>query len=312
MATDQNSFKFSVIIPCRNAGAWIADTLASVASQTLQPFEIIVVDDGSTDDSVEQIRNFSDRVIVLHSSHRNGAGTRNVGIEAATGDWIAFLDADDIWYPDHLERAANLLDDSNDVGFLNWFDQFRNESPEHRISRSNQIDIDRPTSGLSDVQFYENYARTFWFNMHGCVVKRSRLLEVGMLDSTQIRRHDIEMWMRVLHGQSWSYDPIPSSAYRVDTPNSISRNIASAAYYWHVAIKKNVSRIPIKFSETLLQRSAEATMSTAFKFGSAADIDLAFREAFSALPVSRKLIFSIGKHFPKAFRTLLQFRQRPS
>jgi len=307
--TNQTALKFSVLIPCRNAGDWIENTLASVVSQSLQPAEIIVIDDGSTDDSIEKIRSFDSAIRILHSEHRNGAGTRNIGIAAATGDWIAFLDADDVWYPNHLERAANLLSESNDVGFLNWFDHFSNEDPNARVSRPNRLDIPEPASGLTDLQFFRNYARTHWFNMHGCVVRRDRLLEVGMLDTTQIRRHDIEMWLRVVHQHTWSYDPTPSSAYRIDTPGSISRSVADASYYWYVAMKKNFHCFPKKIGEQLLQHSSRASVVNALMHGSVEEVRRAFKEPIKQLNFPMRFGLRTAQLAPPLFRYLLRIKQ---
>ena len=116
--------KFSVVIPCHNAGPWIADALRSVAAQTYAPADIIVVDDASTDDSREQIVGCCVPVTLLSARVSNAAAARNIGIEAATGDWIALLDADDVWYPNRLQRAAELLSGSNDVALIGNHDFF--------------------------------------------------------------------------------------------------------------------------------------------------------------------------------------------
>jgi glycosyltransferase involved in cell wall biosynthesis len=101
--------RISVIMPCHNAGRWIGEALQSTSIQTRPPDEVIVIDDASTDDSVEQIKNSGVAVQLLRTNCRNAAAARNLGIEAATGDWLAFLDADDVWYPQHLERAQQLF-----------------------------------------------------------------------------------------------------------------------------------------------------------------------------------------------------------
>lgn len=303
------NLKFSVVIPCRNAGSYIESTLQSVSSQTLRPTEIIVVDDGSTDDSVQRVEGFATDIKLLHSQCRNGAGTRNIGIAAATNEWIAFLDADDVWYPDHLARAAELLDGSDDVGFLNWFDQFHDESPEIRIPRPNRLDIVEPTSGLSDQRFFENYGRTHWFNMHGCVVRRSRLIEVGMLDETQTRRHDIEMWLRVVKDHTWSYDPVPSSAYRMDTPGSISRNVADASYFAFIAIKKNVELFPETLGTEILQKRARSAIIDALTSGSKEEIRRAYDEAGPYLETSQGTFFRWMRLCPPVFRQLNKLKR---
>src|SRR5690349_8692917 len=116
---------FSVIIPCYNAGPWIVQSLKSVAAQTYPAKEIIVIDDGSSDDSLAKIESSGVPVRLLKTRRSNGAGARNAGIEAATGDWIALLDADDIWYPNHLQRAVEMLEGSSDVALMtahDWID----------------------------------------------------------------------------------------------------------------------------------------------------------------------------------------------
>lgn len=101
--------RVSVILPCFNAEAFVADAIASVAAQTRPPDEIIVVDDGSTDASLRAIKGAGQRVRILEQANRGVAAARNAGIAASSGDVLAFLDADDAWPPDSLElRLAEM------------------------------------------------------------------------------------------------------------------------------------------------------------------------------------------------------------
>src|SRR5688572_23500515 len=96
----------SVVIPAYNRAARIADSIKSVLAQTFQDFEIIVVDDGSTDGTAEAASTFGDpRIrVVRHSLNRGGSAARNSGIQSAAAPYVAFLDSDDEWYPIKLER----------------------------------------------------------------------------------------------------------------------------------------------------------------------------------------------------------------
>ena len=94
----------SVIIPAYNAEAFIADTVQSVLDQTYQDFEIIVVDDGSKDGTVAALEPFGSRVHVHTQTNGGVARARNAGVALASGEFIAFLDADDLWLPQKLER----------------------------------------------------------------------------------------------------------------------------------------------------------------------------------------------------------------
>ena len=91
--------RFSVVIPTYNRSAWLVAALESVFAQTEQAFEIIVADDGSVDDTLAVLENYAGRVKVLTQPNAGPAAARNLGIGAATGDYIAFLDSDDLWFP---------------------------------------------------------------------------------------------------------------------------------------------------------------------------------------------------------------------
>ena len=107
----------SVIIPLYNKDFSISNTLSSVLSQTYINFEIIIVNDGSTDRSLERVKQFSDSRIQLFNQENKGAAmARNFGIEKAKGELIAFLDADDYWFPNHLEEIVRLYNDYPNCG----------------------------------------------------------------------------------------------------------------------------------------------------------------------------------------------------
>ena len=100
----------SVVIPLYNKEKQIAKTLQTVLNQTYQNFEIVIVNDGSTDGSVEEVLRISDSRIRLVNQENGGvSAARNRGIDEAKGEYIAFLDADDLWDIDHLEVLYQLL-----------------------------------------------------------------------------------------------------------------------------------------------------------------------------------------------------------
>ena len=101
--------KISVIIPCRNAGATLAQALTTLQLQTFTPLEIIVVDDGSTDDSIEQVHRFGSMVRLLASPGAGANAARNAGARAAAGEALMFMDADDLLGPNVLEQLAAVL-----------------------------------------------------------------------------------------------------------------------------------------------------------------------------------------------------------
>ena len=101
---------FSVVIPLYNKEKYIARTIRSVLAQTFDDFEVIIIDDGSTDDSVDEVKKFDDpRIRIVHQKNAGVSAARNRGIEEAKFDFIAFLDADDEWLPDYLKTVELLI-----------------------------------------------------------------------------------------------------------------------------------------------------------------------------------------------------------
>ena len=102
--------RFSVVIPTCNRSAWLVAALESVFAQTEPPFEIIVADDGSTDDTLAVLERYAGRVKVLTQRNAGPAAARNFGIGAVTGDYIAFLDSDDLWFPWTLALYRDVIE----------------------------------------------------------------------------------------------------------------------------------------------------------------------------------------------------------
>ena len=110
---------FSVIIPCYNCAKYIQSTLASVYNQSYSDFEVIVINDGSTDETADILKSQQDqRLNVITIENSGECQARNTGIKYAKGKYLAFLDADDIWHPQHLQQAHNILE-NNDAP--NWY-----------------------------------------------------------------------------------------------------------------------------------------------------------------------------------------------
>ena len=101
----------SVVIPVCNAEQYLEDTLKSVFAQTYPHIEIIAVDDGSKDRSVDILESYSDRLVLIKQKNSSAAAARNRGVREAKGKWIAFLDADDLWSPDKIQRQLDACGD---------------------------------------------------------------------------------------------------------------------------------------------------------------------------------------------------------
>jgi glycosyltransferase involved in cell wall biosynthesis len=121
----------SVVIPAYNGERFVVDAVNAALAQTLPPHEIVVVNDGSRDGTLEVLRGFGDRIRVIDQPNGGVQAARNRGIAAATGNWIALCDQDDLWSPAYLERAAALVAAAPHVDFVFAnFQVLRNGVPE--------------------------------------------------------------------------------------------------------------------------------------------------------------------------------------
>ena len=109
--------KVSVIIPTYNTAKWLEQSIDSVLCQTFTDYELILVDDGSTDDTSSIVKNFDDkRIRYFYKANGGLAGARNMGLGKAKGEYIAFLDSDDLWPESYLEVMVSVLDEASDYG----------------------------------------------------------------------------------------------------------------------------------------------------------------------------------------------------
>ena len=197
----------SVIIPVYNKCHFVAKTLESVLAQTYQDWEAIIIDDGSTDNSVEAIKTIHDPRIQLYQQDNHGVSyTRNKGIEIAKGDFIALLDADDIWFPDYLETMVTLVE----------------KYPHHSVFCVAQKDrpINTLPSGISIIEDYCSYPYIFWTG--GLLIKKEVYLSVGGFPVGIQLGEDLDMWLRV----SCKYDTVYLNEAHVDHPYVTENNLA--------------------------------------------------------------------------------------
>src|SRR5262249_80289 len=108
--------KVSVIIPTYNCARFIGEAVRSVLVQSFRDFELLVIDDGSTDNTEEVIQPYRRELIYLAGPNRGAAAARNAGLRIAQGDLIAFLDADDLWHRDKIKEQVALMDANPEIG----------------------------------------------------------------------------------------------------------------------------------------------------------------------------------------------------
>jgi glycosyltransferase involved in cell wall biosynthesis len=105
----------SVIVPVYNGAKFIAETLETILAQTISPAEVIVVNDGSTDNTPSIVEKFGDSVTLIHTPNGGQATARNIGASSAYGNWLSFCDADDLWLPTKIEKQLRLANEAPDI-----------------------------------------------------------------------------------------------------------------------------------------------------------------------------------------------------
>ena len=157
--------KFSIIIPNYNKEDYVEETLNSIFNQTYKNYEVIVIDDASSDNSIEKIKNYD--VKLFHTNRKMAGGARNVGLDNATGDYILFLDSDDYFTtPTVLEELNNLIKDE-DMIFLNYtrddFGQIKlMEEPKNSLEEKRYEDINFTLEALCKTQKYTYFENSFF------------------------------------------------------------------------------------------------------------------------------------------------------
>jgi glycosyltransferase involved in cell wall biosynthesis len=199
----------TTIIPCYNAAPYLSETLDSVLAQTRPVDEIIVVDDCSTDESREIACRYP--VKLLQTARNSGHATaRNLGIAAAQGGIIAWLDADDYWEPNHLEVVAGLLDRFPEAAVaFSTVQLFGNPT-----DLSSIFPRQSPCNYLPAWVFWESLVNTIVPAM-SAIVRREALLEIGGY-STQVRiAPDFDLWLRLSRRYRFVSTPQITSNYRI-------------------------------------------------------------------------------------------------
>ncbi|MGH1571271.1 glycosyltransferase family 2 protein [Methylobacterium sp. P31] len=233
----------SVVIPAFNAAPFIGRTIESVLSQTWRSLEIVVVDDGSSDDTVAIAQSCcrgDDRVRIVRQENQGVAAARNRGIQESSAHLIAFLDADDIWAPTKIsEQLASLRTNEaaavSYTGFVNINESDRLIGSPHLPSASGPV-----LKGLAQLNFVGNAS--------SMLVRRSAIEEIGYFD-TSLRHvnatgcEDYDFLLRLAEKFEFAVVPAPLVLYRITTA-SMSSNAGRMARSWSIVAERAASRSP--------------------------------------------------------------------
>lgn len=240
----------SVIVPVYNLEQYMVDTIESVLAQTYQHFELIVIDDGSTDRTAEICESFCEPKLKLIRQKNKGANAaRNAGLRVAQGDYIAFLDGDDLWYPKKLEKHIEHLEQSPKVGISYSQSVFINEAGEpmglYQMPKLTDITVRdvlcrNPISNGSCAVLRKEVFEGIKFqdNLYG-------IQQDFYWDERLQGSQDLDCWFRIALQTDWEMEGIPEilTLYRVNS-KGLSAKLLKKQESWEQVIEKTREYAP--------------------------------------------------------------------
>jgi glycosyltransferase involved in cell wall biosynthesis len=204
--------QISVVIPLYNKVNYIAQAISSIMNQTIQDFEIVIVNDGSTDGSELVVLAMTDpRIKVLHQKNAGAGAARNTGIRESSSDFIAFLDADDEWEPDHLEVLLSLRTQYPEAGLF--------ATAYKIITRNNKIKCVMLQSHEGIVDYFEPIGffkiRANYVHTSSCAAQRSVFEKIGYFNTIN-KGQDVDLFSRIALEYDVVFSPAGFSTYRLD------------------------------------------------------------------------------------------------
>lgn len=223
--------KVSVIIPCYNAAKYIGDTLLSVKNQTYSEIEIIVVDDGSTDESSTIIKEFGERHELKYIFQCNAgvSAARNTGIIASTGEYIVPLDADDILLPESIEKKVKLAVQGNYDLVYSWVEVTDENLNSIKVCKG------RGPQNLLDELFV--FSPPAIISPSSTLIKSAVFNEIGYFDTNLSVSADVDMWIRIAKSKKVGQVAEALSQYRL-VPGSMNTNVSGQIHDMNIIFAK--------------------------------------------------------------------------
>ncbi len=254
-AQQRSVAKVSVIIVTYNYGHFLAEAIQSVLDQTFQDWELIVVDDGSTDNTREVVAAFADpRIRYMHQPNRGNPAARNTALKVAVGEYVAFLDADDVWFPEKLEKQVAHLDSLPPTVGLVYGDVYLfNHDDGAIIGRF--LQSRKPPRGRV---FRQLLGKDGWFiSDTASLIRREVFQRVGLYDETLLSYEDWDMWVRI--AAAYEVDAVDEPVARCRRhPNNLVKGLDKMYRYGIVAKLKVLREQPLSPGDRRVLRHSMA------------------------------------------------------
>lgn len=225
--------KVSILIPCYNAERWIAQAISSALQQTYPHKEVIVVDDGSTDSSLEIIKQFEGSVRWEASTNQGGNAARNRLLEMSSGEWLQYLDSDDYLLPSKVENQVNFIEQNPDIDIV-----FSPSLIEHYDSEQSRQEV-RPIPEPHDPWIL--LARWYLPQTGSPLWRKQALIEVGKWKLDQPCCQEHELYLRLLKGKKrFAYFADASSVYRQWSEGTVCKKNKPEVFRRRLAIEDDL------------------------------------------------------------------------
>lgn len=280
--------KVSVIIPTYNCASFINEAIESIINQSYQDLEVIVIDDGSNDDTDKVLKPYMNRIKYIYQENKGVAIARNVGIRAAKGEYIAFLDSDDIWYPEKLKIQTEILDSHQNVGLVYSDVNIFGGKVKTSVLK------DKNKAILSGKIFDSLLLGKFYICCSSVIFRKSYIEKVGLFDESLKTCEDLDMWLRITRECDAIFIDNPLVQYRSHSAN-ITKNMQQMYADKYYVLNKI-------FSNLLLSKRIQALKPQVwgnfhFEFGKSYYFSKDFQKSNMELTKAIKLVpFSSGAY----------------
>jgi len=287
--------KVSIIIPSYNTAHLIGTCLDSVFSQDYQDFEAIVVNDGSPDTLKleEALRPYREKIVYIVQANKRAAGARNTAIGKARGEFLAFLDSDDSWVPDHLATQMAMFEHDPSLDFVYADAELVSDNPRRKTFMEKCPSLGKATFEALAVERCQIPVSTV-------VARKSAIVKAGLFDEALVRCDDYDMWLRTaFSGAKIGYGHKTQARLYLGRPDSLGLPGAKMKEaYWSI-LEKAVRTLPLSPAQAKLvkNRIAEVKAESLMEEGKQALRNKNFAEA-------RRLFEDANRHVHRSKLTL--------
>lgn len=245
----------SVVVTCFNYGKYLRQSIDSVLGQTYPHLEIIVVNDGSTDNTEEVISEYLGDPRIIYISQENSGQTvaKNVGVRQSRGDFVAFLDADDLWCLDKLEKQMILFDDRG-VGVVYCRAKYLDENSDMFEYDMTSLYLQPRRGMVTDWLFFDNFVQ-----FSSTVVRRECLERFGLFDVSLKMGIDWDLWLRVSTAYRFDFVDERLFYYRMGHSGQMSKNLEERQRCSDRIMSSFLERFPGVVSEATVRKAISVT-----------------------------------------------------